>query len=206
MKTTMRLTASVAALAILAACGGSDGGNNLTPIEFPTIPGADAEFVSRLDRLQNNLNSSAFQGGIDPRPTSGSATFTGTGIVFDGDIPDTVETAAQFSNEVFYTTRASATVNFSNGNTIANQTNFLNALGAPVDGRIDYTGTIGSNGILSGSVSGNIETTAISADTVTGGYYSSGSTRLVTGAFTDATATGGPHAGKSINGVFAARE
>jgi hypothetical protein len=205
MKTTMRLTASVAALAILAACGGSDGGNNLAPIEFPTIPGADAEFQTRLDRLQNNLNSSAFRGGVDPRPTSGSTTFSGTGIVFDGNIPNTVETAEQFRTYVFYTTLASATVDFSNGATTASQTDFRNAVGTSVDGRIDYSGTISSAGVLGGTMTGRIEETDISSSRITGGYYSSGSTRLVTGAFADAVGSGGPHDGVSVNGVFAAR-
>lgn len=215
---------SVAALVLLAACGGSsdgsptttgptgstgsigdlaggfDGSGGISTGGFP--PGTGSVFLSRIQEISDITTafSSSFSGTTVPTlPPGGTGNFSGAGVIVDVNIPDDVDTLAEIAPYAVVATTATASVDFASGAFTAQQGNFVDVTDAPVAGVVDYSGTIVGGASATASVTGSIAGTNIST---TGGFaYFDASPAIVIGSFV-ATGSGGTYNGIELGGGF----
>jgi len=209
----LRLLASIAGVAALAACSGggsddtSDGGGSGSSI-VPDLPGdTDSVFVARVQELTSILESPLVSSGdatLPDAPTPGSATFTGSGLIVDTNTPDTVDTVAEALEFAIFATDAQATVNFVDGDVTSVQDNFIDVSGASVAGSVEMTDGSFTPGVgtFTGTVTGSVKDTDISASQQ-GVIYGEPSDGAVIGSWS-ATGSDGKYDGIELGGAFAA--
>ncbi len=227
--------AAVLSAGLLAACGGGTtdttgttggtGTNDVIPdgsSGAPDIEGIvnDSQvgdlFVARSQEMVDILQS--FPTTPAALPTSGSATFSGAGIIIDGDIPNDVDTVAEALGYALFSTDATASIDFGTGDVSARQFDFRNVVDAPVSGEVNYSATIvsgtsGTTGTIP-VVTGNVDGTTISiAGAGDPDGQRAGVVVLVdtdgsknTTGFFDATGAGGTYDGRNLTGTFFAKE
>ena len=227
----VKLLASAAGVALLAACGGGGGDDTsgggdvetggLIPDGFAGDPDAGTVFIARVEELAGLL--SAEPGPLGTLPTSGSATYSGAGVIVDLEIPGSIDNVSDAQGFALVATDAEAEIFFKDGDFTARQFDFKDAGDAAVAGEVNYSGTVnpdGSTGTTT-SVVGSIAGTTFSTDGNTsfvdpdGNTVAGGSASLVNvnnqnvflGVFfAEGDASGGAHDGVQLGGAFAADE
>jgi len=191
----------------LAGLFGTGGGEDFSAADLPE--GTGSEFVARLQEVDDR--SEVFRSTLTSAPTvptSGTATFSGTGGIADVNIPQDADTVPEIAGYAAVATRADASVDFGSGDFSARQYDFLDIADAPVSGEVTYAGRIASSGVSDDTtVSGSIAGTAISAtgpDKAGGGYVGVADP-LFLGFFT-AVGSGGTYDGVELGGGFFAAE
>lgn len=154
----------------LAACGGGGSGDSTTPTQGVADPGsivgADADFVRLLSDYRDTLAEPLFvQANIVEPPTTGSATFTGVGRVYDASLNTSDTSAAALAGRLVVGD-VNASINFADPNRTltATQGNFIDVNGAPISGTVTWTGTCtaGCDGRYLAGVSGDVGGTQFS--------------------------------------------
>lgn len=161
---------------------------------------------------------SGFPDQLAAPPTSGKATFSGAGIIIDGDIPNDVDTVAEALGYALFSTDATASIDFGTGDVTARQFDFRNVEDGTVSGEINYSakivsGTAGPTGtvpVVTGevdgtkiSISGSSDPSGLPAGIVV--FVGTDGSKNTTGFF-DATGAGGPYDGRNLTGTFFAKE
>lgn len=146
-----RYSCAVAALSVVAACGGGDGG---TTVSEPLLDTAVATF----DLLQQD-NAEAFGrlGGVAPTPLDrmpnlGSATYSGSVIYSQDSEPGEIRSNPSAASRVQLTT------NFSDASVNGRLFNFRSANPAEsLSGELAMSGIISGNGVFGGLIPGVID-------------------------------------------------
>ena len=216
---------------LLAACsggstdtGGTGGGGGTTggtgTVGIPDGVLNDDQvgdlFVARTQEMVDIL--AGFPAQPASLPTSGTATFSGAGIIIDRDIPSDVDTVAEARAYALFSTDATASIDFGNGDVTARQFDLRNVADEAVSGEVNYSATIvsgtsGTTGTVP-VVTGNVAGTSISiagANDPNGQragvvvLVGSDDSKNATGFF-EAVGVGGTYDGRNLAGTFFAAE
>jgi len=206
----VKLLASIAGVALLAACsgGGDDGANGETGDLIPGGIASDAAagdvFLGRVQELANLIE---FTPDGSDLPSTGTADFAGTGLIVDTNIPQDVDTVSEALEYALVATLATAKIDFSNGDIEARQFDFRDVADNVVDGEVLYEGTLvngttGDEATAIGSIAGTSISATGEADAGMAAFAVNNGTR-VTGFF-EAEGSGGKYPGVELGGAFAA--
>jgi hypothetical protein len=211
MAARIGLCAAMLAATALAACGGGGGGSDDGPTSGLANPGditgASADYINSLNSELAIISSDVVRAGRTDVPTSGTATYTGFGSIFDSSLTTAANTATRLRGRAVVTdVVGNATFGGSPSLTIT-QSNFRDVDGNPVSGSATWTTSYTSQGLFEATVSGNVGGTvfATGANQAAVGHFGSGSNTAITGVFSNApVSASGALQGSAISGDFAA--
>jgi hypothetical protein len=212
MAARIRLCAAMLAATALGACGGGGGGGS---DDGPTsglanpgdITGASADWINTQARELAIINSPVVRAGRTELPVGGSASYAGSGSIFDSSITTADNTAARLQGRAVVTDVVGNATFGANPSLNITQSNFRDVVGSSVPGSAIWTTNYVGDGLFEATVTGNVGGTTFATGTSQArvGFFGNASNSAITGVFSNAEVTAsGTLQGSAISGDFAA--